>query len=102
CLHLLKLCDAWTDLGYGDFHLWFVRDQQKREVDFLITERRKPYALIETKMNWQNPDPSLRYFTERLKPVHSLQIARNTAKGKRPYSHKGILCLPATHFLYWF
>ena len=36
-LHLLKLVDAWNDRGHGDFALWFVRDKEGREVDFLVT-----------------------------------------------------------------
>lgn len=29
-LHLYKLCDAWTDWGFGDFTLYYVRDREKR------------------------------------------------------------------------
>src|SRR5204863_6878094 len=46
-LHLAKLVDAWNDRGLGDYALWYVRDKERREVDFLITERRKPYLLLE-------------------------------------------------------
>ena len=31
---LLKAVEGWTDLGLGDFELRYLRDKQKREVDF--------------------------------------------------------------------
>ena len=37
-LHLLKACHFWTDTGEGFFDLSFVRDKEKREVDFLIVK----------------------------------------------------------------
>lgn len=76
-LHLRKLCDAWNDWGHGDFRLHYVRDKEKREVDFLIVSSGKPYALIETKLSGPDVSPSLRYFHERLKPDRSLQIVRH-------------------------
>jgi len=36
--HLLKAVECWTDLGFGDFDLFYVRDRKKREVDFLVTK----------------------------------------------------------------
>ena len=78
-LALRKLCDAWTDFGHGDFALSYVRDKEKHEVDFLITLSGKPHALIETKLSDCSPAPSLRYFHERLRPAHSIQLVRNLA-----------------------
>lgn len=34
--HLLKAVDAWNDSGQGAFELRYLRDKQKREVDFVI------------------------------------------------------------------
>jgi predicted AAA+ superfamily ATPase len=39
-LHLLKCCQFWTGLAYGEFDLRFVRDKQRREVDFFGFARR--------------------------------------------------------------
>jgi predicted AAA+ superfamily ATPase len=98
-LHLLKLCDAWTDLGLGDFDLSYVRDREKREVDFLITERNKPYALIETKLTAGDVDPNLRYFAERLKPKYAVQAVREPQGFKGVFASAGVILAPATHFL---
>lgn len=34
--HWLKAVDGWTDLGFGEFELRYLRDKQKREMDFLV------------------------------------------------------------------
>jgi len=78
-LHLLKARDSWNDLGYGDFDLHYVRDKEKREVDFLITRGRRPHFLIETKLADPAPSPALRYFHERLRPRASVQLVRQAA-----------------------
>jgi predicted AAA+ superfamily ATPase len=35
--HLLKAVHFWTDLGLGSYDLHFLRDKEKREVDFLVS-----------------------------------------------------------------
>lgn len=98
-LHLRKLCDAWTDWGFGDFSLYYVRDREKREVDFLITDRHKPYALIEAKLAASEVDPSLMYFLNQLKPRHAIQVVRNPQGFKSIMISKGVIITPAVHFL---
>jgi hypothetical protein len=98
-LHLRKLCDAWTDWGYGDFALHYVRDREKREVDFLITENRKPYTLVEAKLTEEGIDPNLKYFHDRLKPTYSVQVVRTPRKNKALFESGGVFSIPAAHFL---
>src|SRR6185437_1017474 len=50
-LHLLKLCEFWTDTGQGTFELFYLRDKEKREVDFLICENRLPWLTVESKLS---------------------------------------------------
>lgn len=98
-IHLRKLCNAWTEWGYGDFELFYVRDREKREVDFLITERRKPYALVEAKTSAADADPSLKYFAERLKPQHVVQVVREPQRFNRTFTSAGITMSPGVEFL---
>lgn len=79
-LHLLKLCDAWTDLGYGDYSLHYVRDREKREVDFLIAESGKAKVLVEAKLSDRAPSPALAYFHERLGTERAMQVVRTPGK----------------------
>jgi hypothetical protein len=87
--HLLKAVHIWTDLGLGEFELRYVRDKEKREVDFLITESRVPLVLIEAKLSDTEPSESLAYFQERLggipalQLVHDVDVDRKSAPAKR-------------------
>lgn len=46
---LLKAVEGWTDLGFGQFGLFYIRDKQKREVDFLVVRDNWPWCLVEVK-----------------------------------------------------
>jgi uncharacterized protein len=41
--HLLKAVQVWEDLGLGSFTLHYLRDKDRREVDFLVVTR-APHA----------------------------------------------------------
>lgn len=75
-LHLKKAVDAWTDFGFGDYALCYVRDKEKREVDFLITESNKPFCMVECKLSENALDKNLVYFSERIHPEHTFQVIR--------------------------
>ena len=47
--HLLKACHYWTDRGIGQYDLYFIRDKEKREVDFLVVKNNHPWFLVEVK-----------------------------------------------------
>jgi hypothetical protein len=98
-LHLLKLCHAWTEWGFGEYALHYVRDREKREVDFLITESRKPYALVEAKLSASDPDPSLLYFAERLRPAHVIQVVRQPKGFDAVFPSRKSMMVPAAALL---
>jgi hypothetical protein len=76
--HLLKAVHFWSDAGLGNFELFFVRDKEKREVDFLITQNQKPWMLIEVKHSEKEPlSKNLLYFQQILKPTYTFQLAFN-------------------------
>ncbi|HUH63346.1 MAG TPA: AAA family ATPase [Terracidiphilus sp.] len=72
--HLLKAVDLWTDLGFGSFELRYLRDKQKREVDFLVVRDRKPWFLVEVKSGDQSLSPALAYFQRQIKAPHAFQM----------------------------
>ncbi|MEI6387367.1 MAG: ATP-binding protein [Spirochaetota bacterium] len=41
--------DLWQDLGLGDFGLYYLRDKEQREADFLVTRDGEPWVCIEVK-----------------------------------------------------
>ena len=71
--HLWKGVQYWKDLGLGDYELFFLRDRDRREVDFCITKDRTPLFLVEAKMGETQVSESLSYFCNRLK-VPGIQV----------------------------
>lgn len=66
---LLKAVHRWTETGEGRFDLHFVRDKQKREVDFLVTRDAQPWFLVEVKSSARaDLAPALRHFQQRQTP----------------------------------
>lgn len=75
--HLLKSVHYWTDTGLGEFNLCFIRDKEKREVDFLVTQDNAPFMLVECKFSEKDVQPSLKHFNDILRPKYSLQVVHN-------------------------
>lgn len=98
--HLLKNVQAWTDSAMGEFELFYLRDKQKREVDFFITKNAKPYLLLEVKSNQTTPTKSLIYYNEILKPEFCIQLVKDTAKERKAsMAHPKIQIMEASRFL---
>jgi len=72
--HLLKAVEGWTDLGFGEFELRYLRDKMKREVDFLVVRDRRPWCLVETKLNDSTLSPALAHFQAQTRAPHALQV----------------------------
>ena len=49
--HLFRAVTLWTDCGYGTAQLWYIRNFDGGEIDFLITLDGKPLLLIESKLS---------------------------------------------------
>ena len=72
--HLLKAVECWTDLGFGDFDLFYVRDRKKREVDFLVTKDKVPWFLAEVKSASEALSGSLAFFQRATGAKHAFQV----------------------------
>ncbi len=88
-LHLAKAARNWRETGAGDIGLHYVRDKEKREADFLLTERDRPICLVECKTSDGPFSPSLAHFQRRLDApiavqlVHESGICRKTKNDGR-------------------
>jgi predicted AAA+ superfamily ATPase len=71
---LLKAVDFWNDHGLGRFGLYFLRDRDGREVDFLVTRDDQPWFLVEVKNSFKGLSSALCHFHQQLNPQISLQI----------------------------
>ncbi len=62
---LLKYCHFIEDTKGHVMELRFLRDTDKREIDFVVIRDRKPQFAVECKTGEKNISPSIRYFLER-------------------------------------
>ncbi len=81
--HFLKACHFWTDSGLGRFDLFYIRDKEKREVDFCITRENKPWLLAECKWNDLSTPTDLLYYAKKLKPSIVLQVVKTSGVHER-------------------
>ncbi len=72
--HLLKAVEGWTDLGLGDFSLHYLRDKQKREVDFLVVRDGSPWFLAEVKASDAPLSKALAHFQSLTGAPYAFQV----------------------------
>ncbi|MSR47324.1 MAG: ATP-binding protein [Planctomycetes bacterium] len=71
--HLLKAVEGWTDCGLGQFELRYLRDKEKREVDFLVVRDKKPWFLVEARLADTTLSRHLAHFQRQTKAEHAFQ-----------------------------
>jgi len=72
--HLLKAVEYWTDLGFGKCDLYYIRDKQKREADFVVTKDDKPWFVVEVKTSDAKCSSALAAYQEALRAPHAFQV----------------------------
>lgn len=63
---LYRIIHLWNEKGYGNFNLHYLRNKEKEEVDFLISNNNLPILIIETKNSDSQLSESLINFQNRL------------------------------------
>ena len=72
--HLLKAVDGWNDMGLGRFELGYLRDREKREVDFLVARGGQPWFLVEVKYRDESMSRTLKYHQDQLRVPFAFQV----------------------------
>ena len=73
---LLKAVHLWTDHGFGEYGLFFIRDKEKREVDFVVVANGEPWFLVEVKASGAaSLSPHLGRFQAQTGAAHAFQVA---------------------------
>ena len=73
---LLKAVHFWTDHGDGVFDLRFIRDKEKREVDFVVVRNNAPWFIVEVKSSAKaSLSPHLARFQAQTGAQHAFQVA---------------------------
>lgn len=73
--HLLKYCHFHEDVHGHSMELRYIRDTDKREVDFVVMKNKKPLFSVEAKLNDRAPSPHLFYFRDRLSIPKYYQVS---------------------------
>jgi len=94
--HLLKYVHFITDYEGHKAELYFLRDVDKREVDFLVTIAGKPWFAVEVKLNDSALSPHILYFKERLSIPFVYQVVKKSGVDRL---EKGTRILSAGKFL---
>lgn len=93
--HLLKYCHFLEDTQGEQMELRFLRDIQKREVDFVVLKNKKPVFAVECKTGEKKVSEHLSYFKERTSIPNFYQVHL----GERDYvPAEGIRVLPFLTF----
>lgn len=95
--HLLKWVHWQQDTAGRDLELRYYRDKDGHEVDFVVTERRRPVLMVETKLGDADVDRGLRSLCRRFPDCPAWQVH---ATGKKDYqTPEGIRVAPACELL---
>jgi predicted AAA+ superfamily ATPase len=92
--HLLKYCHFMEDTEGFHMDLRFVRDTDKREVDFVVLKQGRPIFAVECKSGEKSINPSLFYFMERTPIPKFYQVH----EGRKDYVNNGVRVLPVQNF----
>ncbi|MCP4626623.1 MAG: ATP-binding protein [bacterium] len=85
-VELNRAVTLWNDFGLGEYELWYLRNKEKEEVDFLVTENANPLFMIEAKLSDTTISPHLAKFQNILRIpaiqlVNKKNVARKIRKG---------------------
>jgi predicted AAA+ superfamily ATPase len=68
--HLLKLIQFYNDTGQAQLGLHYLRNKDKQEVDFLVTQKNRPLFTVESKLNELSLSKDFLKFQKFLKVPH--------------------------------
>lgn len=95
--HLLKWVHHQQDTQGRELELRYFRDRDGREVDFVVTEARKPILFVEAKVSSGALDRNLAYLAGKFPGVRAFQVS-GTGTADHLTDH-GIRVCPARTFL---
>jgi len=93
---LLRMATRLTETGIGDMEVRYIRDREKREVDFVLVKDNEPIALFETKAGESGIDKSGRFFSRKM----GIPLYQIVGKAKKVEAFPGnCFVIPAVNFL---
>lgn len=98
---LLKAAQFWTDQGFGEYDLHYIRTLEKKEVDFVMTKNNQPWFLVEVKLSNNQPlSPHLAEFQKQSGAEHAFQVVVDMPYIDRNcFEHEKPMIVPAKTLL---
>jgi predicted AAA+ superfamily ATPase len=93
--HLLKYCHFVEDTEGFKMDLRFLRDTDKREIDFVVLKDEEPLFAVECKTGEKSINPALFYYMERTQIPKFYQVHT----GERDYEKEDVRVLPVHRFI---
>jgi predicted AAA+ superfamily ATPase len=95
-IELYRIIFFWNDRGLGDFKLHYIRNKEKEEVDFLISNKNKPFLLLEAKSSEINPSKSLINF-QNIFNIPAIQLVNQENVYKIVSNNKNKILISTAH-----
>lgn len=98
--HLYKTVHLWNDTGKGRFELYYIRDKEGREVDFMVTKNNTPLFMVECKYSDDEISKNLVYFQLKTRTPFAIQVVHSHGISKK-FKYNGFVqyILSADRFL---
>jgi len=98
-IELSRAVTHWNDFGLGEYELWYLRNKQKEEVDFLVTENANPLFMVEAKLSETSVSPHLIKF-QNILHIPAIQLINQKNVGRKIRNgHDTILVASAANWL---
>ena len=85
---LLKYTQFRKDAAGENWELYYLRDKEGREVDFVVTRNRRVQWLIEVKTSDGAIGSALNYYSRKLRPKESLQLVLDLERAQEKFGIK--------------
>lgn len=73
--HLKKAVNFWNESGLGEYGLHYLRDKEKREIDFLVTKNNQAWFIAKVKSSDNTSlNKNLSYFQNMTGASHAFQV----------------------------
>ena len=79
---LLKEAHFREDIQGEDFKLFYLRNKDKKEVDFLIVKSGHPLCMLEVKQSQDHLSKGIKFFSKYFKGIKAIQLTQNLKREK--------------------
>lgn len=95
-LELKTRIELWNIISKDNYELFYLRNREGQEIDFVIVKNSKPFILIETKLNPSKIDSHCKYFSAKFGGIPFLQLVKQKNIVRK--EDKNIFIISASRF----